>query len=78
MFFQPEERQAFKPRENILNMQGLAGQNDGNERTFNNSTSFAQKNLAVPNRVGAQKSAERRRVNNENHSGFEAHQHSGK
>lgn len=78
MFFQPEERQAFKPKENILNMKGLAGHNDGNDRNLNNSTSFAQKNLAVPSRAGAQKSAERRRVNNENYNGIEAQQTSGK
>ena len=71
MFFQPEERQAFKPKENILNMKGLAGHNDGSDKNLNNSMSFTQKNLAVPSRAGAQKSAERRRVNNENYSGIE-------
>ena len=47
MFLQPEERQAFKPKENILNMKSLAGHRDNSDKNPNKPVSFIAKNLAI-------------------------------
>ena len=59
-YYRAEERQAFKPRDTIINLQPQPFQTDFKEPNWIKSNQLVSKTLAISSRVGARKSTDRK------------------